>query len=383
MTNGFPDGNWELRAPVLLPPALSRYLGQHLYAHKAALELLTGLSSDRLSRLAAAKTATAEARSVLESVEALLRHVPRRSVRPYQERTGELRGTLAWSQTITRRLATGDPTVVGGRTWQRVDDDRILGSAVRILDLLQALLSRAGSDTQHLDDQRHRASTLRRHGALRRTRSLWSERHVAALPNADLLISFVARAEAALAGNRNTLVEAAQDHLLGPAALDRCFELLVGQRIVEYLEARGWTEQTVDLHQGGSIRRQLRRADGELATLSFQTPVRTLDGATRSVYRDTLVRSGLSPSDLVPDWILDVTTLTRRHTVVVECKHTEQDRAAADRAGLSETIAYLADSDLTAQGLVVAWNSMARPSSGPIVMASLATLEECLEIIID
>jgi hypothetical protein len=361
----------------------------------AVAESLFALPRHELSRLTAAHLADSDRTDqMLQAARAVLRELPSSVSRSEVELRAGVRQPVIWTRTYQRRYATGDQQRYVCRPPERAYDTPLARLVALALDRCAALpelagLRNRGQLGRKVTERASRAARLRGHAKLADIgapgrlpeRTLASlRRHRRAIP----LITWVRRASEALDDRSpQAMREVIQERLLLPSQESRLFELFVGFRLVDAFVAAGFSETQQRLVPNPKVPFARLRRGEETLEVYWQRSLWAAAGVTADGhYKSALTDAGMSISHLCPDFVLKLTNPAR--LAFVEVKLTTGVGEPRDRVGIRDALAYSHDAEsLLADyphphGLVVGWNSDARPGPGEFVVAGQGVIPQAV-----
>lgn len=392
-------------AVARIRPHLWRYLSAHSKRVDlgALVEDVWQLPTGDFERLAATHIGVhPSTRAMLDVAGDVLRRLPSSVARREEELRAEVRGPIAWAQTMQRRATTADPTLFVCRPTERRYDTPI----GRIVKLALSECSRLAVRSQ-LPDAGEVGKAVWRiaHDAQRLLQSpkLGGVRLVQHTP-AEILdqverrrpqlqpvIDFVRLIRAAFEEKDEFVVRSIlETQLLPPADPARLFELEVGFCVMDRFMSHGY-----ELSAGAGLLRHPRpfaslvHPDSRHITMWWQRSVWVVPDAPprQGLYRRTLGDAQIRPpTPLRPDFVMLFEPGS--HIVAVEVKLTEDRPSADERGGVSEMLAYLLDAAAlfgggeTPQGLVVAWNASGRPALSRILVTDQRHVPDAIDLIV-
>lgn len=363
------------------------------------IEGLWDLAPGDLRRLTAAHVALdPDTAKMLDAAARVLRMLPS-SVTPARvELVGAIRGPTDWTRTRIRQWQTGDPTrFICSPPERRYDTalGRLLLLALtkceQIIDVSN--MGASGARAEELSGLRDYAVRLRHHSKLSEVtlvRSLpeATMRSLSRFPGVAPLVGFLRTVREAVEDlDQAQVTRALSSATLVPSKDDRLFELMVGFAILDHL-ASDQRRPSLRLLPDSSGVVAVVPSDPSLR-IYWQRPAwRVLKAADpMSTYHRVLKQAGLPRSSLRPDLV--ITTRKRDHLLMVECKHTAIGDTTADRAGITDALAYLHDTQHLLQSfagpkaLVVAWGSTATPdTSSDVVVSSYEDISSAVDLVL-
>lgn len=376
----------------------------HRYLSAAAVHSSPGVIIDEMLRLppgfrhralATHLLTSSVAAAAMDAVEAAIRALTPQSARRFAETRGFVAGPVAWTQTLQRRVTTGDPTLFITQLTHRTHDTAaarlVKYAALRLKALTEVGLdmdAATGIGVQGSDiAARSRAAlTTDKLASVRAPHSLDADvvaavvrRRPELAPVADLSHA----ADAVLAGGDiRSLVAGLLDGVLVPAGDDDLFELWVGLRMLRALSAAGMTVTPFPLEPGDNeLRFALIKGSASTWVMTWRRSAWSLPGVTGTgVYAKAAAAAGIPTQALRPDFVMLELVAGQGRLRIVEVKHTSTG-APVERDGLRECLAYVEDLR-TAGGvhhpvrcLVVASNSVAKPGAGQYAITGPADLD--------
>lgn len=374
---------WDLDSSLaVIGPRIRRYL-QAQAEYRPGITFAEGvedvfdLEPGGLRRLAAAHIAAPSRVSpVLDDCDALLRRLPSTLDAAFTERNGVVEGSVDWSRTRERRLASGDPTLFVCRTTERhfqTPTGKLLKS---VLSTVSSLESAVGVEARgalglHLHETTHRSNRLLANRKLRGIRTtVLREPVLDALerrsPRHARLVQFYKLTTAVLDRmDHDALWSVVEDQLLIPRP-DVLFELDIGFRVADALDDRNELDPTtnVGLIDGGTLPLASFKSEAagvvEVWWQRSVTRLLLLEPRESLKWR-TETRAKMRPASFRPDVL--VLFRQSRRLFLLEVKHTATTGPADERGGIAEAMAYLADTPTVFDGQppphagVVAWNA--------------------------
>lgn len=386
-----------------LAPRLWDYLTSHTRHIDSYLDIddLLGLDAGSIQRLAAIKLLDRNRiMPMLTMAEAHLRGLPSSVRRETEDTQAGIRGRVDWPATQRLRMTTGDPLIIRASVVERAYDTwtaRILRFALEGVVVLAGIvdLSGAGELAVAIAEMREMSLRLQRHA------KVLQARHCATIP-ADQLERFRSRTHLAEVAdfvdqyqciismsNTADLKSLIGRSVLVPLSDDKLYELLVGFKLIDAFLTLGFTEE-VDTIRGlrASPFSRMTSPEGSHIRVWKETSVFDLDEAvdSESLFTQTLVLAGTPRSSLRPDYVVEI---PGRPCLIVEVKHTLTTGKTRDRDGIRDALAYLKDTEHTAQqfigtrALVVAFGTTATPNAtAQIMVTSEDDVSTAIELVI-
>lgn len=350
------------------------------------VEGLWDLAPGDLRRLTAAHVALhPDTAAMLDAAGRVLRMLPS-SVTPARvELVGAVRGPVDWTRTQIRQRQTGDPTRFICSPPERRYDTALgrlvllaLTKCEQIIDASD--MAHGGARAEELVSLRDHAARLKRHSKLSevtlvRSLSEATMRSLSRFPGVRPLVDFLRTVREAVEDlDQEQVTRALSSATLVPSKDDRLFELMVGFAILDHLD-NGPSHPSLHLLPDRSGVVATIPGDPGLRMYWQRSPWAVLKAVDpMSTYHQVLKQARLRQSSLRPDLV--ITTRKRNHLLMVECKHTAVGDTTADRAGITDALAYLHDTQhllkslMGPKALVVAWGSEATPSTKSDVVVS-------------
>jgi hypothetical protein len=174
--------------------------------------------------------------------------------------------------------------------------------------------------------------------------------------------------------------------IFGPGDSARLFELQIAMELFEVLEDVGFQMRgPITLIPESASPIGVFDRNGELCRVWWQKNLWDASGfdSGRSYWRRTLLANNLTPSPLIPDFVIDLPQ--RGGVLVIEVKLVESDRESPQRDGLRDVLMYMKDAEgvpdrSSLRFLVVAWNATGSPirDDQRVQVASQQTAKETL-----
>lgn len=367
---------------------------------EAVVEDLWRLKPGEMRRLAATHVALdASTEKMLAEAPGAIRRLRSSVVRRVEEQYDRVDGPVLWGRTMQRRWQTGKTTLFVTRPAERQYDTpeaRLVLLCLRTcadLHLLAELRDRTSLGVRVAELSR-RARQLGLHAKLQEVADVANlpERVLDALARRGFetfVTYWRTYRDAVLEVRTASIVEVVSRRLLSPAADADVFELLVGFRLLEQFEQRGFSVDFAGLLPDGG--RSFARIQSERLRLTMwwqRSPwLLPAWSESNSTYGAVLDAAGLSLSRLRPDFVVEVTS-PRAHVVLVEVKHTTREGSTPDRAGITDALAYLRDAQEPFEGapephvVVVAQNSAASPVNRDVVVAGPDRLPDVVNLLL-
>jgi hypothetical protein len=316
-------------------------------------ESLFELRRGDIRRLVAAHLLLAdETTAMLAAAGAALKRLPPGSRVAEEEFVGHVRGPVDWRQTLQIQLSSGDRTRFLCLPHERSFETPLSRLIAFNLQACETLLARAllrgsaGEVRRRLQDFESQVHRLSNHVKLDGVRAvLPSSRQLAALqrrPGCGPLISFAQRYRDSFEQlDRASALRVVERQLLAPSSDDALFELQVGFRVLEQLEARGFRQlahSVIEPGTGGPLA-SMRRGSEEVR-LWWQRSVFRFIGPDSGLYAESLFLAGLPTAPLRPDLVLEFPEVGR--VVLFEIKHSRLEGSPASE-GVRDALLYLMD----------------------------------------